>query len=61
MAEQETRETLRIRGVLQWEDGTGEFTREQADDFLDKFIDWVEANGLGFGGIFGLNYEEEEE
>lgn len=27
-------------------------TEKQADDFLDEFIDFVEARGLGFGGGF---------
>lgn len=51
---------LQINGVLTKEDES-EFTEEEHNDFIDKFIELVESQKLLYGGGSGIYTEEELE
>jgi hypothetical protein len=48
---------FRIEGVVQMDEG--EWDDESAEAFTDLFLEWLEAQGLGFGGVIGVAEEED--
>jgi hypothetical protein len=48
---------FRIEGVVQMD--IGEWDDESAEVFTDLFLEWLEEQGLGFGGVIGVAEEED--
>lgn len=60
MADTDKWDGIDLSGIVQKADSS-EFTEAEHNEFMDSFIEWIEAHGLTFGGGTHLIITSEEQ